>query len=155
MLKLKSAMCTTLLGALAFAPGVQAGGISHVFACNETGATHLTDYFCDGGRLYEVKLNCFNLTDEIGGGLGINLYPFPGSGPVGSWFFEVAQNTDDVSNDVCAAAGLYGNTVKTEMKCTDAPTGSNKCKPGNGNSVGCDFDQADFEIKDKGPCPPP
>jgi hypothetical protein len=35
------------------------------------------------------------------------------------------------------------------MKCTDAPTGSNKGKPGNGN-IPQYYDQADFEIKSLG-----
>jgi hypothetical protein len=155
MLKLRSAIYTALLGTLAFAPGVQAGviGFNHVFSCEETGDTNLKDYFCDGGRLYEVKVSCLNLDADIAGNLGISLYPFPGSGPVGAYDFLVRQNTDDVENTVCDSIGLYGNTVKTEGKCTDAPTGSNKGKPGNGNEpVG--YDQASFEIKDIGVCPP-
>lgn len=156
MLKLKGAIFTAMLGALAFAPGLQAGGFSPdaIYECDASGDTHVKDTFCDGGRLYEVKVNCLNLEGGIDGGLAIDRNPSGGPyTPVGQWAFLVRQNTDDVAEYVCDADGYYGDLLKTEMKCTDAPTGSNKCKPGVGNQVGCDFYQADFEIKDIGACP--
>jgi hypothetical protein len=141
-----SIICLGLVGALAFAPAAQAGIAGLEFLCNESGDTHISDTFCDDGILYEVEVNCLNLEDGIGGGLQV--YP-PGLGEgSGFWDFYVVQGTADVLDYVCEASGVYGDSLKTELKCTDADKGPNKPdhpKWGDG------FDQADFEIKSLGP----
>jgi hypothetical protein len=142
--KLTTAICAGLLGALAVAPVAQAGfgGPTYAFQCQESGDTHITDYFCDGLYLYEVKVNCTSLTDGIGGGLWV--YPASINYGSGNWNFQVSQGTVDYPYDpVCRANGIYGDQAKTELKCTDALGGSNK--PDKNHPDG--YDQADFTIK--------
>ncbi len=148
MKKLTTAICMGLLGAVAFAPAVQAGPPLPLIECEEAGPTHITDYFCDGNILYEVTLNCMNLTLGIGGGLSVN--PDALNGGSGNWNFSVQQGTaiDATPTDqVCRGNGVYGDSIKTEVKCTDAAQGSNK--PGKNKPDG--YPQADFEIKYLGP----
>jgi len=144
--KLTKAICIGLLGALAFAPAAQAGGGPSIpFECADSGPTHLTDYFCDGPILYEVTVNCMNLTLGIEGALFVS--PNTLNGGSGNWNFQVQQGTVDLPWDpVCRASGIYGDSAKTEMKCTDASQGSNK--PGKNKPEG--YPQADFEIKNLG-----
>jgi hypothetical protein len=146
MKKLTTAICMSLLGALAFAPSVQAGGGPSIpFECADSGDTYLTDYFCDGDILYEVTVNCISLTLGIDGRLSVN--PGALNGGSGNWNFSVQQGTVDLPYDpVCRANGIYGDSSKTEMKCTDAPQGSNKA----GKNKPDGYDQADFQIKSLG-----
>ena len=126
-----------VLGAFVLATGVQAGGLPPTdadYECNESG------YFCDGTTLYEVNVNCLNLEEVVEGGLFVETEGYEGSG---FWGFFVSQNADEDKDWVCQAAGIYGDQLKTEMKCTDALKGSNKPHPIHGGG----YPQADFEIK--------
>jgi hypothetical protein len=107
------------------------------FDCATSGDTNLTDYFCNGTDLYEVNLHCWNLTAPIDGTLEIF---------GDTYYFDVQQDMDVTADYVCDHDGYYIDSVKTEIKCTDADKGSNK--PGKNHSAG--YDQAGFEIKNLG-----
>ena len=139
MKKLIGAMCIGVLGAFAFAPAAQAGSsFDFEFFCDVSGDTHLVDHFCDGTALYQVTVNCMNLEPDIYGALLVDT-GFA-TAVFGSWDFLVQETR----GTVCEASGFYGDLLKTELKCTDAPKGSN----GRGKDEHDDeFAQADFEIK--------